>query len=146
MDEPTNGLDPKGRDDLLALARDLAYAKGVSLLFSSHLLPDVEFVCEHILVMSQGQALTSGRVAEMKEKHEGVVQVRVKENDEPFATALEAAGCGVTKVEDHLEVRLPPGTDESTVWRIAATGGFQIRWLRPRRSTLEEVFLSAVEA
>jgi ABC-2 type transport system ATP-binding protein len=146
MDEPTNGLDPKGRDDLLALARDLAYDKGISLIFSSHLLPDVEFVCERILVMSQGQVLTSGRVAEMKEKHEGVLQVRVKENEEAFASALELGGCGVTAVEDHLEISLAPGTDEATVWRIAATGGFQIRWLRPRRSTLEEVFLSAVEA
>src|SRR5437879_6806681 len=50
LDEPTNGMDPEGRQDILELSRDLTHRKGMSLLFSSHLLPDVESVCEHIMV------------------------------------------------------------------------------------------------
>src|SRR5215217_9206329 len=50
LDEPTNGMDPQGREDVIELARDLAHHKGMSLLFSSHLLPDVESVCDHIVV------------------------------------------------------------------------------------------------
>src|SRR5713226_6744064 len=49
LDEPTNGMDPAGREEVLELAKDLARNKGMSLLFSSHLLPDVETVCEHVI-------------------------------------------------------------------------------------------------
>src|ERR671920_825040 len=51
LDEPTNGMDPKGRDEMLALIHDLGHHKGVNLILSSHLLPDVEFSCEHVVVM-----------------------------------------------------------------------------------------------
>jgi len=57
LDEPTNGMDPSGRLEILDLARDLAHNKGMSLLFSSHLLPDVEIVCDHVLVISRGTLL-----------------------------------------------------------------------------------------
>src|SRR5229473_7865456 len=51
LDEPTNGMDPSGRDEMLELVRDLARNKGVNVLVSSHLLPDVEFTCDHVVVM-----------------------------------------------------------------------------------------------
>src|SRR4051794_22517990 len=63
LDEPTNGMDPAGRVDVLELARDLARNKGMSLLFSSHLLPDVEAVCDHVMVMGRGQLLAQGSIA-----------------------------------------------------------------------------------
>src|SRR5260370_42638476 len=69
LDEPTNGMDPQGREDVLELARDLAHNKGMSLLFSSHLLPDVEAVCEHVLVLGRGTLLAQGRIEEMKALH-----------------------------------------------------------------------------
>ncbi len=54
LDEPTNGMDPKGRDEMLELVRDLALNKGVNLILSSHLLPDVEYTCRHVIVMDKG--------------------------------------------------------------------------------------------
>ena len=60
LDEPTNGMDPAGRQEMLELARDLAHGKEMSLLFSSHLLPDVEFVCDHVLVLARGPAGGAG--------------------------------------------------------------------------------------
>src|SRR6202030_4120495 len=69
LDEPTNGMDPAGREELLVLARDLSRNKGMSLLFSSHLLPDVEFVCEHVLVLGQGRLLAQGDVTKLKQVH-----------------------------------------------------------------------------
>src|SRR6185295_3920190 len=54
LDEPTNGMDPKGRDEMLELVRDLAHNKGVNLILSSHLLPDVEYTCDHVVVMDKG--------------------------------------------------------------------------------------------
>src|SRR5436190_2228938 len=67
LDEPTNGMDPAGRDDILELSRDLAHNKGMSLLFSSHLLPDVEAVCDHVVVLGAGRVLTQGRIEQLKQ-------------------------------------------------------------------------------
>src|SRR4029453_3334901 len=66
LDEPTNGMDPVGRQEMLELARDLAHNKGLSLLFSSHLLPDVEAVCDHVLVLGRGTLLAQGEIRTMK--------------------------------------------------------------------------------
>ncbi len=61
LDEPTNGMDPAGRDEILELARDLAHNKGMSLMFSSHLLPDVEAVCDYVVVLGSGRLLAAGQ-------------------------------------------------------------------------------------
>ena len=60
LDEPTNGMDPKGRDEMLELIHDLGHNKNVSLILSSHLLPDVEFTCDHVVVMDKGQIARAG--------------------------------------------------------------------------------------
>src|SRR5260221_13620002 len=62
LDEPTNGMDPKGRDEMLELVRDLAHNKGVNLILSSHLLPDVEFTCDSVVVMDKGAIATAGPI------------------------------------------------------------------------------------
>src|SRR6185436_12145334 len=67
LDEPTNGMDPAGREELLELSRDLSRNKGMSLLFSSHLLPDVEAVCDYVVVLGAGRLLTQGRIDELKQ-------------------------------------------------------------------------------
>jgi ABC-2 type transport system ATP-binding protein len=144
LDEPTNGMDPAGRQEVLELARDLAHNKGMSLLFSSHLLPDVEAVCDHVLVLARGQLLAQGRIHELKQAHDRMFEVRVKADPHGFARRLEELGCGVELRDDVLLVRLPEGRSRDLLWRVAASSGEQIRYLRPQRSTLEEVFLKAV--
>src|SRR5207302_46487 len=67
LDEPTNGMDPKGRDELLELARDLGHNQGMSLLFSSHLPPDVEAVCDYVLVLYRGKLKESGLISSLEE-------------------------------------------------------------------------------
>src|SRR6476619_5266734 len=66
LDEPTNGMDPKGRDEMLELIRDLAHNKGVNLILSSHLLPDVEYTCDRVVVMDKGRIAAQGPIAELK--------------------------------------------------------------------------------
>jgi ABC-2 type transport system ATP-binding protein len=145
LDEPTNGMDPAGRDDVLELTRDLAHNKQMSVLFSSHLLPDVEAVCDYVMVLGRGRLLAQGEIAALKEAHQLEVHLRVKGDQNAFAERLKAQGIAVEAVDDHLLVRLPQGTsDTTTLWESALAAGEQIRSLRPRRSTLEEVFLSAL--
>jgi ABC-2 type transport system ATP-binding protein len=145
LDEPTNGMDPAGREEILELARDLAHNKGMSLLFSSHLLPDVEAVCDHVLVLAQGRLLAQGLIQDLKQAHDRMFEVRVKADPTRFARRLTEEGCAVEPHDELLRVRMPAGGSRDLLWRLAAASGEQIRYLRPQRSTLEEVFLQAVE-
>jgi ABC-2 type transport system ATP-binding protein len=144
LDEPTNGMDPAGRIEVLKLAHDLSHNKGMSLLFSSHLLPDVEAVCDHVMVLGRGRLLAEGSIAELTRSPRHLVELRVKGDPGWFAGRLAAAGCRVQPNDDELLVELPDQHDPSLVWRLARDSGEQVRSLRPRRSTLEEVFLKAV--
>ncbi len=146
LDEPTNGMDPAGRLEILELARDLAQRKGMSLLFSSHLLPDVEAVCDHVMVLGGGKLLASGRIEDLKRTVRRQFDVRVKSDPARFAHQLRAADLSVEVRDDLLVVDLPEGRDPSILWEIARASGEQIRLLRPRQSSLEEVFLDAISA
>jgi ABC-2 type transport system ATP-binding protein len=145
LDEPTNGMDPAGREEILVLSRDLARNKGMSLLFSSHLLPDVEAVCEHVVVLGGGKLLTEGNIQHLKQLHNRCYDVRLKSDASVFAQRLSALGCTAEPRDDSLLVQIPEGRSPQLLWEVAAEQGLQIRHLRPQRSTLEEVFLKAVE-
>jgi ABC-2 type transport system ATP-binding protein len=145
LDEPTNGMDPAGRLDILELARDLAHNKGMSLIFSSHLLPDVEAVCDYVIVLGGGKLLVAGEIQQLKQVHEQCFEVRLKGDVEPFARRLTTLGWSTELREDMLQVRIPEGQSPQVLWKVAAEEHEQIRHLRPQRSTLEEVFLKSVE-
>src|SRR5215203_1874793 len=66
LDEPTNGMDPKGREEMLTLIADIARNKGINLILSSHLLPDVEYACEHVIVLDKGAVAAEGPIATLK--------------------------------------------------------------------------------
>ncbi len=145
LDEPTNGMDPAGRQDILELARDLAHNEGMSLLFSSHLLPDVEAVCDYVVVLGSGKLLTQGEIQKLKQVHNRCYEVRLKADMGPFAARLSALGCPSEVQDDALIVQIPDGRSPRMLWEVAVERGEQIRYLRPQRSTLEEVFLNALE-
>src|SRR5947209_810822 len=100
LDEPTNGMDPAGRQDILELARDLSHNKGMSVLFSSHLLPDVEAVCDYVMVLGGGRLLAQGLIRELKQAHDHMYEVRVKSGQDQFAGSLLKAGCSAEAAED----------------------------------------------
>jgi ABC-2 type transport system ATP-binding protein len=145
LDEPTNGMDPAGREEVLQLAHDLAHNKGMSLIFSSHLLPDVEAVCKYIVVLGAGKLLTQGDVQDLKEIHQQLFEVRLKTGTEAFAARLTELGCTAAVRDDLLLVQMRQGQSPQLLWEVAHQQSRQIRHLKSRRATLEEVFLKAVE-
>jgi ABC-2 type transport system ATP-binding protein len=144
LDEPTNGMDPKGREDVLELSRDLSRNKGMSLIFSSHLLPDVEAVCDHVMVLGRGKLLAQGRIDELKQAHARQYEARVKGDQAAFADRLADWSIKAEPFEDRLQITLDDDQTLGTLWEAAISSGEQIRSLRPRQSTLEEVFLTAL--
>ena len=148
LDEPTNGMDPKGRDEMLELVRDLAHNKGVNLILSSHLLPDVEYTCDHVVVMDKGAIAAAGPIAALKQPRGRVYELRVKTADgtiDPFVERLRAAGldCHATD-EDVMRVFVPGEGGARQLFALAAAGNVQVRHLRPSVSTLEDVFATAI--
>ncbi len=145
LDEPTNGMDPAGRAEVLELAHDLAYNKGMNLIFSSHILPDVEAVCDYVVVLGHGKLLAQGALDELKQLHDQMFDVRLKSNSPGFIERLATMGCSAHPNGELLRIRIPAGASPQLLWEAAAVERAQIRHLRPQRSTLEEVFLNAVE-
>ena len=147
LDEPTNGMDPKGRDEMLELVRDLAHNKGVSLILSSHLLPDVEYTCDHVVVMDKGTIAAAGPIAALKQPRGRVYELRVKTTGDLdlFVERLRAAGleCKQTD-EDVMRVFVPGEGGARELFALASAERVQVRHLRPSVPTLEDVFAHAV--
>ncbi len=146
LDEPTNGMDPKGRDEMLELVRDLAHNKGVSLILSSHLLPDVEYTCDHVVVMDKGQVATQGPINELKGPTGRVYELRIKGDLRGFLDVLEKGGMDTHATdEDVMRVFVPAAVgDHRAIFQAAAGFGVQVRHLRPSVPTLEDVFAKAI--
>jgi ABC-2 type transport system ATP-binding protein len=145
LDEPTNGMDPKGRDEMLELIRDLGHNKNVNLILSSHLLPDVEYTCDHVVVMDKGQVVAQGPIEQLKGPAGRVFELRIKGNLPEFIEILRANGmeCHSTD-EDVMRVFVPAGRDQREIFKLATARRAQIRHLRPSIPTLEDVFAKAV--
>jgi ABC-2 type transport system ATP-binding protein len=145
LDEPTNGMDPKGREEMLELIRDIALNKGLNVIVSSHLLPDVEYTCDHVVVLDKGSIATQGPIAALKGQGGRVFELRVKGDSEGFLDVLQGAGldCRATD-EDVMRVFVPDDRGAQFLFGLASKHGVQVRHLRASVPTLEDVFARAV--
>jgi ABC-2 type transport system ATP-binding protein len=145
LDEPTNGMDPKGREEMLELIRDLAHNKGMNLILSSHLLPDVEYTCDHVIVLHQASVATQGPIEELKGPRGSVFEFRIKGDRAAFSRLLHDEGLTVhAGEEDIMRVFVPDQRGAHALFALAARHGVQVRHLRPSLPTLEDVFAQAV--
>jgi ABC-2 type transport system ATP-binding protein len=148
LDEPTNGMDPAGRDEMLELVRDLSRHKGVNVIVSSHLLPDVEHTCEHVVVLDRGRVAAAGPIARLKQPRGQVYELRVNVPTSVFFDRLRAAGiewqAQDDDVHDVLRVLVPGPEGARRIFEAAALAEVQVRHLRPSAPTLEDVFAAAV--
>ncbi len=144
LDEPTNGMDPHGRQVMLSLITDLGKA-GISILLSSHLLPDVERVCERVIIMGGGRVLSAGRIDEMRQPHPTLYTVECVEAGEAFRRKLIERQVTVHSHSDGaLGIELPEAGRQDLVLQAAAETDTRLRGLQPQRSSLEERFLAAL--
>jgi ABC-2 type transport system ATP-binding protein len=146
LDEPTNGMDPQGRQIMLGLIADLGRA-GISVILSSHLLPDVERVCQRVVIMGGGEMLTTGDIAEMRKPHPTLYTVDYLGENGDFPGRLRERGVKVLDrpVGGHVAIELPAPGSQTLVLEAARAAGVAVRGLHPKRSSLEEMFLQALQ-
>ena len=145
LDEPTNGLDPKGRTEMLELVRDISSSKGIHVILSSHLLPDVEHVCSDALVIHKGRRVAAGKIEELKATSGVMFECRIKGDQDVFRRELSALRCRCREGDDDLlKIQMMDGLGSRTLLKVARDHGIQIRHLVPLKQSLEEVFMQAI--
>lgn len=100
LDEPTNGLDPTGREHILRLIGSLWTEFGISVVMCSHLLHDVERICDRVMIIAQGRVLENDRLEELKRRSRRVVEFAPAGEPERFASALTGAGLAVERLSN----------------------------------------------
>ncbi len=139
LDEPTNGLDPEGRDEMLALVRRIGTEFGIAVLITSHLLGELEHVCDHIVVLDSGRLLRSESTAALTAET-GVLAVEVTDGTDRLASALTAAGLRVRPDGPLLLVGIEGEKTYDAVRDAAAELELGLVRMQPHRHRLAEVF------
>jgi ABC-2 type transport system ATP-binding protein len=139
LDEPTAGLDPVGREEMLALVRKTHREFGISVLFSSHLMVDVERTCDRIIVLRDGQLVQSGEVEHFTKETETAF-IEVDANHEQLVAALEKRGIVVTSEGGGLTIEGPDESVYDHVRDALVEAEAPLRRMAPHRRALAELF------
>ena len=136
LDEPTNGLDPAGMRDMRRLIRELG-ADGRTVLLSSHLLGEVQQICDRVGIISEGRMVAEHAVEELREQQELVIRAAPLES--AHSVLRTALGDVVHRYDDTLRVSLPPAR-AAEVNRVLVQAGIAVSELRSTERALEDVF------
>jgi ABC-2 type transport system ATP-binding protein len=147
LDEPTNGLDPAGREEMLQLVRRLSTELGIAVLMSSHVLEDIARTCDAVVVLRDGRVAVKRPIEREDRDAPHSVHVRISGEPKAFLAAVERRGA---RLEDQQEDVLvlasnqPEGLPD-VVRDAAAEAGVGLRELRPAGPTLEDTLIEAME-
>jgi ABC-2 type transport system ATP-binding protein len=139
LDEPTAGLDPMGREEMLALVRKTHREFGISVLLSSHLMADVERTCDRIIVLQGGHLVQSGEVRQFTTETETVF-IEVDDHAAALVAALERRGVAVTAERGGLTIEGRGEVVYDLVRDALVETGAPLRRMAPRRRALGELF------
>lgn len=148
LDEPTDGLDPVQRDDMLELIRRIGVEYGINVVLSSHLLEEVERICDHVVILANGVVNRSGNLNQMRGARTGIM-VELDDRHDVVVATLRGAGLQVEQVGSRLLVDAPPqpGADpyriHDYVRDVVAWAGAGMRRLGDQTISLEDVFLES---
>jgi ABC-2 type transport system ATP-binding protein len=142
LDEPTDGLDPVQRTEMLALIRRIGTEFGMHIVVSSHHLEEVEKICDAVVIVEGGEVVHAGTLADLRQGPVGLV-VEVDERLAELASMLAARGLDVTLDGGVLLLGADADDTYDTVRDAVAELGVGLRRLQPRGRTLEDIYLGA---
>ena len=145
LDEPTNGLDPIERRAMLGRLTMLARDHGKTILVSTHVLPDVQAICDRVIVLAAGRVRLEGRIDDLTRPVAPRLRLEATGPIDACATRLATAGIAATRL-DASTLALPEQAADglAALWRAVRESGVAVRSLEPERQSFEEVFLQAI--
>jgi ABC-2 type transport system ATP-binding protein len=146
LDEPATGLDPGGMRDMRALIRDLA-AQGITVLLSSHLLPEVEELCNRVAIIREGRVAYEGSLAELRQQAGSGYRLRTTDDERARRVCAAQAGIEEIAADPHGGLHFR-ATEERAVGELSlalAESGALVLELSPRQATLEDLFFKLTE-
>ncbi len=150
LDEPTAGMDPQGREDMLELVERIYRTLGIAVVFSSHILEDIERVCDYVVILDGGRLVTSQPLEDLGTIG-GEIVVRIDGDRQAFASVLEREGVGIRQGDldmgrDELIVEATDERVYDLIRDLAVHQGAALRGIRSRSRTLEDIYLGDVGA
>lgn len=145
LDEPSSGMDPQGRKDMLELIKDIAQKESMNIIITSHLLPDIEYTCRHVIILDKGQIVYQQDVTANTPDNFNHFELRVVGQKEQFYSRLRTLHCVVTENERGVDtVLIPRDQSPRDLFRVALETHSQIRYFHQSQTTLEDRFISAI--
>jgi len=138
LDEPTNGLDPEGIHEMRELIKKLNRERGLTVVFCSHLLVEVEQLCDHVVILNQGRKIFDGRWAELESDRR---QVRLEVDDWPRAAALLGESKGVSVAGPGL-LSMEESCATADLVALLVRSGVRVSAVEPQRRNLEQIYLA----
>lgn len=149
LDEPTAGMDPQGREDMLELVERIYQKMGISVVFSSHILEDIELVCDYVVILDRGRVLASQSL-QHDDTNLGEVVVQIDGSPAPYLQALQHRGVHASQQEDPAtgqEIVVVDVHDEhayDVIRDVAVDQQVVIRKLRSKGRSLEDLYLGSI--
>jgi len=147
LDEPTSGLDPEEREALLNRIKILSVQNGKSVILSTHILPDVQQICDRVIILAKGQIRLNDRLEKLNQKTSPTITVRFEGDRKHFVSQLERSRLLATGLEISNTLQIEGEVNDLTdlVWKAASAANVAIHSLVPARNSLEEIFMQTVQ-
>lgn len=147
LDEPTAGLDPAGRDAMLRLLHAIASRHGKSLILSTHLLGDIDRVCQQVIIVDRGSILGVGRIGELRQHWRNRYRLRWRGEGTAFLQALRDGGVSVTESPrtDEARVTVPADWTSDRFFRLALNHQVTLCEIVPQQEDLPELYHRLIE-
>lgn len=145
LDEPTSGLDPRGRREIHDLLRSLTREEGIGILFSTHILDDVDRLCDRIGIIDQGRTVLEGPLADLLDRSRSGRRFHVRLENVPEKTDLPKGASLLGRDDGVWHLSLDSGVDPAELWRQLLERGWRIAEIRPEGGGLEALYLQMTQ-
>jgi len=144
LDEPTSGMDPQARKEMLELIQDISAKKTMNMIISSHILADIESTCENILIMNKGRIVSTQKVTDIQnEEKYNSYEMKLKGDIGEFKKQLPKFKL-ILNENNLYQINLPVDFSASSLFNIAYKTKVQIRHFSPKKATLQDAFVHAI--
>ena len=144
LDEPTSGLDPEERTAMLSRIRLLAEKHDKAVVICTHILPDIQSVSDHVIILAHGRVKISQSIQELQRPTSASQKVRVFGDTQRFLQRANELQLAVTEDEKGILTVAAPDSNHDRLWQCAQDAEVGIQHLSPSKNSLEEIFLAAV--